>query len=331
MRLALWMAAGTFLAALAWAPTAQGHHGVASLGVAGLEGPGAPIETSSSATLPAGSVLAYLKLDYARFETYTPERDDEGDFNAFWMYGLGWGVTSYVSVYGFVPFYTKRVEDNSFNTSGFADVALMGVLGWKYDGAFRLVPRNESLDDLEDWHFTLYGGATLPTGSANLKDSDGAIDPGMSLGFGRPSWSGGLSATKQFSPRLTGVFDTSIITFEEHEYSDGTRCRFGDEMRVNAALPIRLLAHGAKSMRLDACLEGNYLRLGRDEADGVGEAGTGGQMIYAVPGARLYVQRTSLGAGVKVPVWTDLNEEDEQQGAEGKEKYRFIFSFSAIL
>jgi len=28
------------------------HHGVASLGAAGLEGPGAPIETSSSSTLP---------------------------------------------------------------------------------------------------------------------------------------------------------------------------------------------------------------------------------------------------------------------------------------
>ncbi|MBI4719790.1 MAG: transporter, partial [Chitinivibrionia bacterium] len=35
---------------------ALAHHGVASLGVAGLEGPGSPIETSSSATLPKGSV-----------------------------------------------------------------------------------------------------------------------------------------------------------------------------------------------------------------------------------------------------------------------------------
>ena len=44
-----------------------GHHGVASLGVAGLVGPGAPIETSTSATLPEGSFLAYTKLDYARY------------------------------------------------------------------------------------------------------------------------------------------------------------------------------------------------------------------------------------------------------------------------
>jgi hypothetical protein len=319
------------IAVAVWAPAAWGHHGVASLGVAGLEGPGAPIETSSSATLPAGSVLAYMKLDYAKFETYTPDRDDERDYNAFWMYGLGWGATSYLSLYGFLPFTTKKLEDNSFNTSGFADISLMAVLGWKYDEGFRLVPPNESLDDLEDWHFTLYGGATLPTGPANLENSAGQVDPDMSLGFGQPSWSGGLTATKQLSSRVTYVIDTSLITFSEYEYDDGVRYRFGDELRVNAALPVRLHTISARKLRIDACLEGNYLHLGRDEAGGVGEAATGGQMIYAVPGARLYVQRTSLGVGIKVPVWTDLNEEDEQQGAEGKEKYRFILSFSTIL
>ena len=29
--------------------------------------------------------------------------------------------------------------------------------------------------------------------------------------------------------------------------------------------------------------------------------------------------------------WTDLNEEDDQQGAEGKEDYRAIFTFSVLL
>ena len=41
------------------------HHGVPSVSVAGVEGPGAPIETTSSATLPQGSWLGYLKLDHA--------------------------------------------------------------------------------------------------------------------------------------------------------------------------------------------------------------------------------------------------------------------------
>ncbi len=75
----------------------QAHHGVATLGAAGLEGPGAPIETSSSATLPQGSVLAYMKLDYAQFEKFTAARDDEKDYYSFWMFGLGYGFTPYLS------------------------------------------------------------------------------------------------------------------------------------------------------------------------------------------------------------------------------------------
>ncbi|MBD3237551.1 MAG: transporter [Candidatus Eisenbacteria bacterium] len=307
------------------------HHGVASLGVAGLKGPGAPIETSSSATLPPGSFLAYMKLDYASFETYTPARDDEGDYNAFWMYGLGFGARSWLSLYLFAPFYTKKTEDNSYTSSGFADLSLMAVAGFRLDGMrFGLVPANESLDDLEDWHFTLYGGATLPTGKANLRDADGNIDPGMSLGFGNPAYTAGATATKQFG-RLSWVTDVSFIGFSEYEYADGQRTRFGDEFRVNVALPVRLLAAGDAELRLDAVLEANYLSLGRDESGGVGEDATGGRMLYLVPGLRLYAGQTSLGLGLKLPGWTDLNEEAEQQGAEGKEAYRAILTFSTLI
>jgi hypothetical protein len=321
------------LAALLFGSATAGyaHHGVASLGVAGLEGPGAPIETSSSATLPQGGFLAYMKLDYARFETFTSARDDEGDQNAFWMYGLGYGITPYLSCYAFVPFYTKRVEDNSFTSSGFADVSVMAVLGFKYDAGLRLIPESESLDDLEDWHFTFYGGGTLPTGAANLRDAAGKIDPGMSLGFGRPSYAAGLSLTKQLSTRMTSVLDGSFIGFSEYEYKDGSRTRFGDELRLNAALPIRVVTRSENDLRFDLCIEANYLRLGRDESNGAGELATGGRMLYAVPGARLYVGKVSCGAGVKLPIWTDLNEEDDQQGAEGKEAYRAIFTFSALF
>ena len=73
----------SFIAILLSASTTFAHHGVASLGVAGLEGPGAPIETSNSATLPKGGGLAYMKLDYASFKKYTSERDDEVKSNAF--------------------------------------------------------------------------------------------------------------------------------------------------------------------------------------------------------------------------------------------------------
>lgn len=310
---------------------ARAHHGVASLGVAGLEGPGAPLETSSSATLPAGSVLAYTKLDYADFELRTDARDDEGEVNAFWIYGVGYGVTDALSLYLFVPFSTKRLEDNSFTTSGFADPSVMAVLGMSWDEGLGLVPSNESLDDLEDWHFTVYGGSSIPLGDANVQNAAGEIDPGMSLGFGTPSFSVGATATKQWTSRLTTVVDTSALWFTENEYDDGTALRFGSELRANAAACWRLFTQAERGLRLDANLEANFLGLGRDEVAGVGEEATGGRILYAVPGARLYYGTTSLGVGVKLPVWNDLNEEDLQQGAEGGENYRLVLSFSSIF
>ena len=310
---------------------ALAHHGVASLGAAGLEGPGAPIETSSSATLPKGSGLTYLKVDHADFEKFTDARDDETDHYTFWMFGLGYGLTSWFSGYVFLPYNVKVLEDNSFNTSDFADISLMGVLGFNYDAGLKLVPENESLDDMEDWHFTTYGGLSLPTGDANVRDSKGNIDPGLSTGFGEPTFSAGVTATKPISNRLTLANEVSYIYFLEYSYHDGNRTQFGDEFRANTALSCRLLTAPESKLRLDANLEANYLKLGRDETNGVGELATGGHILYVVPGVRSYWKNMSAGLGVKLPAWTDLNEEDDQQGAEGKENYRLILTVSALF
>ena len=65
--------------------------------------------------------------------------------------------------------------------------------------------------------------------------------------------------------------------------------------------------------------------------NGVDERATGGDMIYLMPGVRLYWNIISAAFGVKTPVWTDLNEEDEQQGGEGTEDYRLIFTLSVLF
>jgi hypothetical protein len=320
------------LVLLLLAPAAAvAHHGVATLGAAGLEGPGAPIETSSSATLPRGSFLGYAKLDYANFERYESGRDDESMYSSYSMFGIGYGIRSWLSAYVFLPYNKKRVEDGSTDSSGFADVALNGVLGFKYDDGFRLVPENESLDDLEDWHFTFYGGLTLPTGDPNTRTRDNEIDPGMSLGFGKPVFGAGLTATKPFGNRFTWVGETSFLYFLEYKYHDGNRTQFGSEFRLNSALTYRLFTIPRWKVRLDAQLEANYLRLGRDKFNGSGERATGGHILYLLPGFRAYWRNTSLGLGVKLPTWTNLNEESEQQGAEGKEDYRLICTFSVIF
>ncbi|WP_200763028.1 transporter [Nitrosophilus alvini] len=307
------------------------HHGVASLGVAGLEGPGAPVETTSSATLPEGKYLAYMKLDYASYENYTPVIDDETDKSYYWMYGLGYGFTPYLSGYVFAPYYTKRIE-NGEETSGFHDINLMGVLGFKYDEGFILTPSNESLDDLEDWHFTLFANLTLPTGNSELKKPDGSLyDAGMQLSFGEASYMIGMSATKWFGNEWTFVADTSYNTFTEHTYSDGTRVKFADEIRINGALTYKLYTNVKKRLRVDANLEANFLHLGRDKENGIPQEATGGDILYNTAGFRVFYNNVSAAVGLKVPVWTKLNEEDLQQGSEGKEDYRVIFSFSTLF
>lgn len=325
------LALTTLVFALISSP-AMAHHGVASLGAAGLDGPGAPVETSSSATLPEGKWLGYLKLDHAKSKTFDADpANPEGDYNQYWMLGLGYGFKPWLSGYIFQPYNIKKDEAGGMNSRGFTDLTLMGVVGFKYDDGFMRVPANESLDDLMDWHFTAYAGASLPSGDANHRLRDGSIDPGKSLGFGKSSFSYGLTATRQLSDNATAVFEAGQIRFQTYEYDSGDRVRFGTEDRLNAALSYRLMTHPASKFRLDGNLELNYLGLGRDVENGVGAEATGGDMVYGVVGVRLYQDNMSLGLALKKPIWTDLNEDDLQQGAEGKEKYRFIATFSALF
>lgn len=322
--------------ALMLSPAALAHHGVASLGAAGLEGPGAPIETSSSATLPQGRWLAMVKLDYARFRTYDPLAV-ETDAHQYWMAGLGYGARPWLSLYAIQPYNVKLDEPGGLDSRGPTDLAVAAVLGFKYDGGFRLVPASESLDDLQDWHFTLNLGMSLPTGDADHRLGDGSIDPGKSLGFGQPSFNYGLTATKQFSDNDTAVFELSRIVFRKNRYApDGDPAtpdtvRFGTETRLNAALSHRLMTDPGSRFRLDGNLELNYLNLQRDVEDGVPATAAGGDMVYGVLGLRLYQGASSLGLAVKRPIRTRLNEEAQQQGSEGKEKYRLVMTFSALF
>ena len=314
-------------------PAALAHHGVAGVGAAALEGPGAPIESATSATLPKGSRLAYLKLDHAKYKTFDPDPTiPESDYANFWIAGFGYGFTSWLSGYVFLPYHSKVDEPGGFTTHGFADMSVYGQLGFTYDnGRLKLIPENETLDDLEDWHFTLFGGFSLPTGNPNLRDPDGNIDPGKSTGFGRPSYNVGLTATKLFAPRWTFNQELSTLGFRPYTYDDGNRVQFGSEFRANSTLIYRAYTDIERKLRVDLSVEAQYLHLGRDRTNGVGDEATGGDMLDALPGVRLYWDKLSLAFGVKVPIWTKLNEEALQQGAEGKERYRLIFTASVLF
>jgi len=309
---------------------ALAHHGVAGVGAAGLNGPGAPVESGASTVLPEGKTLAYFKVDHAQFKTYDWAKPN-AKYARFTMLGLGYGVNSWFSLYAFVPYHEKIEEAGGLDSRGVADVSVMGQIGFKYDQGFRLVPQNESLDDLEDWHFSLFLGSTLPTGNANYRLADGSIDPGKSHGFGKPAYTLGLTATKTLTDKLTVSFESSMLRFQQYTYDDGQRMRFGSEYRFNTAFSYRAFTDAEAIFRFEPVVELQYLNLGRDMQNGVGATGSGGSVIYTLLGARAYWHSMSFALGYKVPVWTRLNEGDQQQGAEGKEKYRLIFSASKLF
>ncbi|MBI3148197.1 MAG: transporter [Betaproteobacteria bacterium] len=326
------------LLSLAAAPSLA-HHGVAGVGAAALEGPGAPVESATSAVLPEGATLLAVKIDHAKFarDRLAPP-EVEGDYARFTMLGIGHGFTPWLSGYFFLPHNLKADESGGFKTRGFADLSMLGQIGLRHDGkAFSLVPKNESLDELEDWHFTFFGGLTLPTGRPNTRLPDGSIDPGMSTGFGKPSYTLGLTATKMVSDKLTFNAEASTLWFKTYRYhtehTNGTdfATRFGREVRLNGGLAYRIHTNPEKKLRADLSLELQYLQLGRDVVDGVGEQGTGGRMLYAVPGVRVYWDKLSLAMGVKKAIWKGLNELSTQQGAEGLEKYRLLLAASLLF
>lgn len=310
------------------------HHGVAGVGATALEGPGAPVESASSAVLPAGKTLLYAKLDHAKFKTYDPDPSSpESDYANYWMLGVGYGFTSWFSVYLFAPYHAKIDEPGGLDSKGWADISVMSQIGFKHEPGqgLKLVPAHENLDDQEDWHFTVFFGGTLPTGNANHRLADGTIDPGKTHGFGQNSWNLGFTATKQLARELTFNLEASTIRFREYRYDDGNTMRFGTESRLNLGIARRLHIDPESRFRVDGVLEAQVLSLGRDIENGAGANATGGRMLYLVPGLRFYRGGTSFAAGLKKAVWAKLNESADQQGAEGKEKYRLIFSVSMMF
>jgi hypothetical protein len=141
----------------------------------------------------------------------------------------------------------------------------------------------------------------------------------------------GLIATREFTPGVTFNQELSYIGFTENTYDDGNRTRFGQEIRANSALIYRAYTVMDSRLRVDLALKAQYLHLGRDETNGVKEQATGGDMVYGMPGVRIYWREYSLGLGYKTPIWRNLNEQDEQQGGEGTEAYLLVLSFSALF
>jgi len=321
-------AAGTCL--LLWTLPAHAHHGVAAISVAGPEGPGAAVETTSPLPLPVGMGFAMLKSETVRFQKFTyaePTNKDESVFN---MLGLGYGLRPWFAVYLFQPFNVKCQEDAGCN-AGLGDTSLMLSLGFKYDEGLRLVPEKESLDELFDWHFSVWLAPTFPLGPTERKDRQGnPFSPDMQTGFGSPSAAVGVAVMKQLSDDFTWLADSTYHYFLPHSYS-WTRYQFGPEARVDTALGVRVV--GRRAFRADVIAELGGLNLWRDRArDSSGvmqpQSASGGAILYSSLGMRFFFGPFSAALGIKRAVLKDLNEGYNQQGSEGLEAFRATATLS---
>jgi hypothetical protein len=273
-------------------------------------------------------LFAMEKTEYVPFLRL--ESGPQKDYSLFNLVALGYGIRPWLSVYLFQPLNVKS-ETKVGRNSGLGDTNVMLSLGFKYDEGLRLVPEKESLDELLDWHFSVWAASTLPIGPSEHDTAAGErFAPDMQTGFGSPSSSVGLAAAKQLSADLTWLGEVNYQYFFAHTYSF-TRYQFGGEARLNSALVYR--TWGSGQTRLDVAGELNGLLLQRDkERDEAGLmqrlSASGGAMVYAALGLRLTYGSFGASLGIRRAIAKDLNEASLQQGSEGLERFRAAITLS---
>jgi hypothetical protein len=319
--------------ALVAALPARAHHGGAAVGMAGPEGPGAAIETSSPIPLPQNDLFFMVKSEYVPFQQFDFAQPENKTYSLFDTLVTGYGITPWLSGYLFLP-YNVKSQDGVGTNVGFGDPALLVSLAFKYDEGFRLVPAKESLDELMDWHFSAFGYVTVPMGPAVSATHELEwFAPDMQTGFGSPSFQVGIAAAKQLSADFTWLADASYQYFLPHTYPFA-RYQFGAESRLNTALAWR--AAVSPGFRFDVAGEINLLSIQRDResnAQGVMEPlqASGGTILYAGLGVRAYVGRFSAALAARTSFARWLNEGADQQGSEGLEWVRVALTLSYVL
>jgi hypothetical protein len=274
-----------------------------------------------------------MKSEYAPFQQFDFADPQNKVYSLFDTLVAGYGLSPWLSGYLFIP-YNVKSQDGVGTNVGFGDPGLYLNLGFKYDEGFRLVPARESLDELMDWHFSVFTFVTVPMGpTISATDALEWYAPDMQTGFGSPSFQIGLAAEKQLSADFTWLADASYQYFFPHTYPF-TRYQFGAESRLNTALSWRAVA--SPGLRLDLAGELNLLHLQRDQesnAQGVMEPlqASGGTILYAGLGVRAYLGRFSAALAARTSFVRWLNEGADQQGSEGLEWVRVALTLSCAL
>jgi hypothetical protein len=302
------------------------HHGGVSLAF----GPGSPVETGSPLTLPEGGFVMGVRAEQVEWKNFDQFQPNNKSSFSFFNANMSFGFTPAAMGTFIVPYYVKR-QDELGSNKGLSDVKFQLTYGFHHDpgvGFSRNTAEDTavSLEGKQRTYLAVSFMYSIPTANVHRKLADGSSDPGMQTGFGGAAYTMGISAARAFGAvTLNGEVSADVFTEKDN-------FQFGPEARVNAAGVYELYGDpGSALSKIDGILELNYLHLGRDREFGEGLSGTGGDILYLSPGMRFSfpgMQNANLGLLVKVPVWKDLNEEQEQQGAEGLEKYRIITTLS---
>ena len=301
--------------------------------MAGPEGPGAAIETTSPIPLPPGAFFFMVKSGYVPFRQFDFAQPVNKVYSLFDTLVAGYGITPWLSGYLFLP-YNVKSQDGVGTNVGFGDPGFYVNFAFKYDEGFRLVPAKESLDELMDWHFSVFGYVTVPMGPTTAATP--ALDwypPDMQTGFGSPSFQVGVAVAKQLSADFTWLADASYQYFLPHTYPF-TRYQFGAESRVNTTVAYRVVA--SPGFRLDVAGELNLLNLQRDQERNEASVmepllASGGTVLYAGLGVRAYIGRFSAALAARTSFARWLNEGAYQQGSEGLEWVRVALTLSYVL
>jgi hypothetical protein len=302
------------------------HHGAVSLAL----GPGSPIETASPLSLPQGGFVVSTKLEYAPFrEFYFAEPTNKESFT-FYNLSFSYGITPFLTASVVFPYSVKK-QDTLGTNSGLGDIGLNALLGFNYDPTkgFSLNKPEDtavSLDEVRKIFFSFTGSVTFPTGRSHM-ELGGEIERDMQPGFRSPSFTLGISAMRQMTRNLGLVAETSYQIFTQKD-----NFKFGNEWRLNLAGVYELYGKRGNFLQtIDGILEFNLLNIARDKENGQKARASGGTILYVSPGVRFSfpkLQNANLGILFKFPVIKSLNEKDEQQGSEGREKYRAIVTLS---
>jgi hypothetical protein len=306
---------------------AAAHHGGTSLS----QGAGSPIETNSPLTLPQGTTVLFTRAELVSFRKFADAEPYNTDSFNFFQLGASYGVTDALAVTAIVPINNKN-QDNHGSFTGVGDAKVYFTLGMNYapDEGIQLNGPDDvaiNLSESPKTYFAIFAGVSAPTGSNHI-DKGLGVEPGLQPGFGSFNYALGASVTKALTPEFSVTGDVIYDIFTPYRSGD----KFGNEFRADLAGVYRFHSDDDALVRqFDGILELNYLSLARDRAAGLNEPATGGRILYLSPGARLQVGDFNLGLLVKFPLASALNEREFQQGAEGLEKYRLIFTTSTTF